>query len=150
VRVFALIVLLPALTSARVLAAAQPETLTGRARVIDGDTFAIGTTVVRIADVDAPETAQRCDDGPAALRHCGAYVADALKERIGDRDIRCAVRELDQYDRRISTCEVAGEDLASWLVSEGLAVANRPFLRQARSGRGGRQGGGPRYLADLL
>jgi endonuclease YncB( thermonuclease family) len=127
VRVLALIVLLPALMSARVLAAAEPETLTGPARVIDGDTFAIGTTVVRVADVDAPEMAQRCDDGPSALRYCGAYVADALKERIGGREVRCAVRELDQYDRRISTCEVAGEDLASWLISEGLAVANRPF-----------------------
>ena len=94
--------------------------------MIDGDTIAIGTTVVRVADVDAPEMAQRCDDGPSALRHCGAYVADALKERIGDREVRCAVRELDQYDRRISTCEMAGEDLSSWLVSEGLAVANRP------------------------
>ena len=126
-RALALIVFLAALTSARVLAAAEPETLTGPARVIDGDTLAIGTTVVRIADVDAPEMAQRCDGGPSALRHRGAYVADALKERIGDREVRCAVRELDQYDRRISTCEVAGEDLSSWLVSEGLAVANRPF-----------------------
>ena len=107
--------------------AAAPETLTGPARVIDGDTFAIGTAVVRIADVDAPELAQRCDGGPSALRHCGAYVADALKERIGDREVRCAVRELDQYDRRISICDVAGEDLSNWLVSEGLALANRPF-----------------------
>ena len=121
------LILLAALTSARVLAAAEPETLTGPARVIDGDTFAIGTTVVRVADVDAPEMAQRCDGGPSALRPCGAYAADALKERIGKREVRCAVRELDQYDRRISTCEVAGEDLSSWLVSEGLAVANRPF-----------------------
>ena len=126
-------------------AAAQPETLTGPARVIDGDTFAIGTTVVRVADVDAPEMAQRCDDGSSALRHCGAYVADALKERIGNREVRCAVRELDQYDRRISTCEVA--ELACL---RGPGAGQPPLLRQVRSGRGGRQGSGPRYLADLL
>ena len=90
------IVLLAALTSARVLAATELETLTGPARMIGGDTFAIGTMVVRIADVDAPQMAQGCDDGPSALRHCGAYVADALKERIGDREVRRAVRELDQ------------------------------------------------------
>jgi endonuclease YncB( thermonuclease family) len=125
-------------------AAAEPETLAGPAQVIDGDTFAIGETVVRLADVDAPELAQRCEGGPSALRHCGAHVADALKERIGDREVRCTVRELDQYDRRISTCEVAGEDLSSWLVSEGLAPANRPFSERlvpleeaaAASGRG--------------
>jgi hypothetical protein len=113
VRSLALIALL---TSARVLAAAEPETLVGRARVIDGDTFAVGTTVVRLADVEAPEMAQQCDGGPSALRHCGAYVADALKERIGDREVRCAVRQLDQYDRRISTCEVVG----------AAAIAARP------------------------
>jgi endonuclease YncB( thermonuclease family) len=127
VRALALIVLLAAPTSARAVAEAEPETLAGPVRVIDGDTFAIGETVVRLADVDAPEMAQRCEGGLSALRHCGAYVADALKERIGDRIVWCAVRELDQYDRRISSCELAGEDLSSWLVSEGLAVANRPF-----------------------
>jgi endonuclease YncB( thermonuclease family) len=108
-------------------AAAEPDTLTGPARVIDGDTFAIGTTVVRLADVDAPELAQTCEGGPSALRGCGEYVADALAERIGGREIRCAVRELDQYDRRISTCEIAGEDISQWLVSSGLAMAFRTY-----------------------
>jgi endonuclease YncB( thermonuclease family) len=113
--------------SAGTLAADDPELLIGPARVIDGDTFAIGETVVRIADVDAPEMAQRCEGGPPALRRCGEYVGDALKERIGDREVRCVVRELDQYDRRISNCEVVGEDLSVWLVSEGLALAYRRF-----------------------
>jgi endonuclease YncB( thermonuclease family) len=61
------------------------------------------------------------------LRHCGAYVADALKERIGGREVRCTVREIDQYDRRISICEVGGEELSAWLVSEGWALAHRRF-----------------------
>jgi endonuclease YncB( thermonuclease family) len=143
VRALALI-LLTALASARPAAAAESETLAGPARVIDGDTFAIGAVMVRIADVDAPELAQTCERGPSGLRHCGAYVADALKERIGDREVRCVVRELDQYDRRISTCEVAGEDLSSWLVSSGLAMAFREYLErfvpaeeEARSARVG-------------
>jgi endonuclease YncB( thermonuclease family) len=112
---------------ARVVAAAEPGTLAGTAAVIDGDTFRIGGTVVRLADIDAPELTQACDGGPASLRSCGVYVADALAERLRGRAVRCAVLGLDQYDRRISTCEVAGEDLSSWLISEGLAVANRPF-----------------------
>ena len=119
-----LLVLLLLLTTA---AAAEPETLAGPAQVIDGDTFAIGATVVRLADVDAPELAQTCEGGPRQLRPCGAYVTDALAERIAGREVRCAVVELDQYDRRISNCEVAGEDLSAWLVSEGLALAYRRF-----------------------
>jgi endonuclease YncB( thermonuclease family) len=51
-------------------AAAEPSTVTGHANLIDGDTFAVGDTVIRLADVDAPELAQTCEGGPAALRHC--------------------------------------------------------------------------------
>jgi endonuclease YncB( thermonuclease family) len=108
-------------------AAAEPDTITGTASVIDGDTFAIGATVVRLADVDAPELAQTCEGGPRELRPCGAYVADALAERIAGREVRCSVMELDQYDRRIASCEVAGEDLSAWLVSSGLAMAFRTY-----------------------
>jgi endonuclease YncB( thermonuclease family) len=125
-------------------AAAEPDTLAGAARVIDGDTFAIGDVVVRLADVDAPEIAQTCEDGPAALRPCGAYVADALAQRIDGHKVRCTVRELDQYDRRIATCEVVGEELSRWLVTNGLAMAFRqyserfvPDERAAREARAG-------------
>ena len=110
----------------------------------------IDAAVVRLADVDAPEMAQRCEGGPSTLRRCGAYVADALAERIGDREVRCTVRELDQYDRQIARCEVAGEDLSSWLVSEGLALAQPPLLREARARRGIRKRSGCRPVADHL
>jgi hypothetical protein len=83
-------------------------------------------------------------DGPRPLRDCGAFVADALAERIGAREVRCEVREIDQYNRRIANCEVAGEDLSSWLVSSGLAMAFReyserfvPAEEEARSARVG-------------
>jgi endonuclease YncB( thermonuclease family) len=107
--------------------AAAGDTLTGTGAVIDGDTFKIGDTVIRLADVDAPELAQMCDGGAAELRPCGAYVADALAEHIGGREVRCSVLELDQYDRRISSCEIGGEDLSQWLVSNGLAMAFREY-----------------------
>jgi len=108
-------------------AAAGPATIAGPARVIDGDTFAIGETIVRLEDVDAPELAQTCDGGPAELQHCGAYVADALAERIAGRDVRCAVSGVDQYDRQIARCEVSDEDLSGWLISSGLAMAFRRY-----------------------
>jgi endonuclease YncB( thermonuclease family) len=109
---------------------AAAETLAGTPPVIDGDTFAIGATVVRLADVDAPELAQTCDGGPAPLRGCGAYVADALAQRIGGREVRCAVVGVDYYGRRIARCEVASEDLSVWLVFKGLALAFRRFAER--------------------
>jgi endonuclease YncB( thermonuclease family) len=108
-------------------AAAEPDTVTGIARVIDADTFAIGDTVIRLADVDAPELAQTCDGGPAPLRPCGAYAADALLEHVRGREVRCIVLGLDEYDRRVASCEVDGEELSRWLVTNGLAMAFRRY-----------------------
>jgi endonuclease YncB( thermonuclease family) len=107
--------------------AAEPEVVAGAAAVIDGDTFKIGETVVRLFDVDAPELAQSCAGGPARLRPCGAYVADALAERLAGREVRCAVLKLDQYDRRVARCEVNGEGLSEWLVAHGLAMVFRRY-----------------------
>ena len=95
--------------------------------MIDGDTFAIGETVIRLADIDAPELAQTCNGRSKHLRPCGTYVADALAERIGGREVDCTVVDVDQYDRQIARCEVAGEDLSQWLVTSGLAMAFREY-----------------------
>jgi endonuclease YncB( thermonuclease family) len=112
---------------ARPAPAAEPEILAGAAAVIDGDTFRIGETVVRLYDVDAPELAQTCAGGPARLAPCGAYVADALAERLAGREVRCEVLKLDQYDRRVARCEVEGEGLSQWLVASGLAMVFRRY-----------------------
>lgn len=103
------------------------ESITGIGQPIDGDTFKIGEMVIRLADVDAPELAQRCKDGPKDLRRCGVYVADLLSERLQQDDVHCEVREIDQYDRRIATCTQGEEDLSAWLVQSGLALAYREY-----------------------
>jgi endonuclease YncB( thermonuclease family) len=125
--VIALVTIAAAFEPARGVIAADPALLTGAAAVIDGDTFRIGESIVRLVDVDAPELAQTCHGGPRPLRSCGTYVADALAERVARREVRCAVLELDQYDRRIARCDVSGEDLSQWLVSKGLAMAFRRY-----------------------
>ena len=112
---------------AQPVTADEPEMLVGAAAVIDGDTFRIGETVVRLHDVDAPELAQTCDGGPSRLRSCGAYVADALAERLAGREVRCTVLKLDQYDRRVARCEIDGEGLSEWLVAHGLAMVFRRY-----------------------
>jgi len=99
----------------------------GQAEIIDGDTFVIGETTIRLADIDAPELAQRCEGGPKALRHCGDYVASLLANRIRGERVRCKVQAIDDYDRRLALCEHAGEDLSAWLVVEGWALAYRRY-----------------------
>mgnify|MGYP001145629285 CR=1 FL=1 len=60
---------------------AHAETIAGAARVIDGDTLEIGETIIRLADIDAPELGQKCD-GPTALRSCGKVAGYYFAERI--------------------------------------------------------------------
>jgi endonuclease YncB( thermonuclease family) len=107
---------------------ALAETIAGRVRPMDGDTFEMaGVGVIRLADIDAPEMAQKCRGGSKELRDCGAFVADVLAERIRDRSVECEVHSTDEYNRRIASCRHAGEDLSTWLVSQGLALAFRRY-----------------------
>ena len=85
-------------------ALASPRIIEGVACVIDGDTLVIGETIVRLADIDAPEMAQRCGKGPKEWRHCGAVTADRLKEMIANRKLSCEERTVDDYDRSIAGC----------------------------------------------
>jgi endonuclease YncB( thermonuclease family) len=82
--------------------------------------------------------------GSAELRSCGIYVADAFAERIRDREVRCTVLAVDDYDRRLARCALAGEDLSRWLVPNGLAMAFREyserFVPEEESARDARAG----------
>src|SRR5918995_1144343 len=94
---------------------AVAETITGLIRPMDGDTFEMaGVGVIRLADIDAPEMAQKCQGGPKELRDCGAFVADVLAGGVRGQSVECAVHATDEYERRIAICSLAGEDLSTW------------------------------------
>ena len=81
--IVSVIITAAALGLSRPALSAVGDVIAGAAAVIDGDTIAIDDVVIRLFDVDAPEMAQTCEGGPSRLRSCGAYVADALAERLG-------------------------------------------------------------------
>ncbi|GFH07878.1 high light-induced nuclease, partial [Haematococcus lacustris] len=118
------------------LAQAAPDTFVGTARVVDGDTLYIGSEKFRLYGVDAPETKQTCTDGVGQSYACGLVAKDALTQKIGNQPVSCKVRERDQYGRGVAVCSLApggvmgmvsggagAEELNSWLVKNGLAVA---------------------------
>ena len=119
----------PILAAAALLAFALPaqtETLTGKARVIDGDTLAVAGERFRLNGVDAPETRQTCtrDGRPWA---CGKAATQAMRELVGRNPVRCEVSGRDKYGRAIATCFTDGRDLQQQLVRQGLALAYRKY-----------------------
>ncbi len=105
-----------------------PETLTGSARVIDGDTLDLSGTRIRLHGIDAPEQKQSCRAG-GKFWACGREATRALKGRIGNGPVSCESRDRDRYGRVISVCRVRGEDLNAWMVAEGWALAYRAYSR---------------------
>ena len=117
--------------------------VSGRARVVDGDTLEIGRTRVRLHGIDAPESRQSClADG--RRWPCGERATRALDQRIGSRTVSCEERDRDRYGRSVAVCRAAGEDLNAWMVREGWALAYRRYSRayfaEESSARAARRG----------
>jgi endonuclease YncB( thermonuclease family) len=103
-------------------APAVAETLAGRASVIDGDTLEIHGERIRILDIDAPESRQKCTDKRGIdiqVWFCGSEAGKKLANLIGARTITCETTRKDRYKRWLARCSVASEDLSLWLAEHG-------------------------------
>ena len=105
--------------------AAAGET-SGRASVIDGDTIEIHGERIRLHGIDAPEGRQLCLADSARYR-CGQQAAFALADRVEGAVVSCRQTDTDRYGRIVAVCSIRGEDLGSWMVSEGWALAYRKY-----------------------
>ena len=63
--------------------ASATETVTGRARVIDGNTLEIAGERIRLEGIDAPESIQLCRGLSGNPYRCGVRAIEALRARIG-------------------------------------------------------------------
>lgn len=104
--------------------------LAGVASVIDGDTLEIHGQRIRLFGVDAFESRQTCDEG-AKRWPCGRRAAQALADYIGRNTVVCQAQGARSYDRIVARCFVkGGEDLASYMVREGYALAWTQYSMQ--------------------
>jgi endonuclease YncB( thermonuclease family) len=110
--------------------AAYAAEISGRARIVDGDTIAIADSKIRFEGIDAPETDQVCLDQRGAKWLCGITARDQLAEHVGGRSLDCTPSGTDTYHRTLAVCRVDGEDLNAWMVHEGWALA---FTRYSRA-----------------
>jgi endonuclease YncB( thermonuclease family) len=103
------------------------EPIVGRATVIDGDTLEIRGTRIRFHGVDAPESAQTCQNPDGKAYRCGQQAALALSDKIGSANVSCEKKDVDRYNRVVAVCSAKGEDLNGWLIQQGYALAYRQY-----------------------
>lgn len=108
-------------------ALAEPAaSISGPARVIDGDTLAVGREHIRLEGIDAPEKGQTC------LRHgrswpCGALSTSTLRSLIRGRPVSCTVTGRDRYGRALGVCTAGGAEVNTEMVRAGYALAFRRY-----------------------
>ena len=112
----------------------------GRPRLVDGDSFFIGQTEVRMQGIDAPEGRQSCLREGRPWR-CGEDAKRTLQRLMAGAPIRCDIHSKDQHGRGLATCYAAsGENLNARMVAEGFAVSFGGYEREEREAKAARRG----------
>jgi endonuclease YncB( thermonuclease family) len=101
--------------------------ITGKARVVDGDTIWIGEMKIRLHGIDAPEMKQTCRTSKGKEQLCGQLAKQALQRLIQGQDITCKGDERDRYGRLIAVCYTGPYDLNAKMVRQGWALAYRRY-----------------------
>lgn len=114
--------ILAAFSAAPAFADADQKRIVGKVqRILDGDTFTIAGTDIRIWGIDAPELKQQCRDIRSKPYSCGIEAKANLARIIRGRVVACHQRGTDRK-RIVAECRVDGEDIGRAMVLSGHAV----------------------------
>jgi endonuclease YncB( thermonuclease family) len=107
----------------------RTDSLTGPAKVIDGDTIIVAEQLVRLHGIDAPELDQTFQWRGQHIA-CGTMSLAALEALIAEVKVRCEVVERDRHGRLVAKVfSPNGVDIGRRLVLAGWAVAYRRYSR---------------------
>ena len=112
--------------------------VTGYAKVTDGDTIKIDTFKIRLYGIDAPEKKQKCKRPNFTIfmftfyedYSCGQKSTEALIKKINNQKITCKISDIDYFKRLIGECYKRKINLNAWLVSNGHALAFRKYSKK--------------------
>lgn len=100
----------------------QLTTISGTARVIDGDTIEINKNRIRLVAIDAPETKQKCLDKNYFEYLCGEASTAFLKKLISHKNVDCYYSEKDMYNRYLGDCKLGEMNINYEMVKSGMAI----------------------------
>ena len=111
----------------------QEKFISGKAKIIDGDSIRIEKHRIRLLGIDAPEMKQLCKDKNNEDYACGHLSKNFLISFIDDvknsknlREVFCYYSEFDKYNRVLGECFVGPKriyNLNQAMVLSGHAVA---------------------------
>lgn len=97
-------------------------TISGYAKIIDGDSLIIDNHEIRIKEIDAPEYFQKCFDANDQQYDCGKKSKQFLKTLTKNQIIKCRSFAKDIYKRYIASCFLSDKDIAISMLESGWAV----------------------------
>jgi len=99
--------------------------VTGKARVINGDTIEIAGERIRLHGIDAPEMKQTCRNKRGKELLCGELAKQALEKLVRNQDVVCKGDTRDSDNRLMAVCYVGPFDINEQMVADGWALAYR-------------------------
>ena len=109
--------------------------ISGKVKVIDGDTIKIKGNNIRLFGIDAPEKNQICFKKTQSY-NCGFISTKVLKKYAEGKLVTCAYNDKDRYGRIIGICNFYynAEDkklsLNRYMVFTGNAVAYKRYSKE--------------------
>ena len=110
------------LGAAAVAAADDPPVYRGAAEVTGPAMLRLEGKRILLWGVDAPVRGQPCYAGNRTW-HCATASAKTLLNLVGNQEITCQARRVDQFGRVFAVCKAGDVDVNRALVEVGMAVA---------------------------
>jgi endonuclease YncB( thermonuclease family) len=110
-----------------VAVSAHATDLTGKPRIIDGDTIEMAGEHIRLHGIDTPEADQTCQKANESEYRCGEMATFALANIIANHWITCKGETFDRYKRRVAVCYAGPYDINAKMVAKGWALAYRKY-----------------------
>ena len=122
------------LLSTQISSITSEKTITGFAKVIDGDSIKINGINIRLFGIDAFELKQSCENWS---KHCGKESKRMLEVIIDRKKITCSYREKDRYGRILGICyhgeyfqNDPGLEINGTMVWFGYAIAYKRYSKR--------------------